>query len=113
MLRIFAEPILYLRTHRLRQTAPLNLAGGILWLTGQAHVNPVFRIRLSQSLILRDVTLDCLPADTNSAGYLPLTFSITIYSLVPRSFWNSGESLYSSLSTEFMSSVNVILPLWS
>jgi len=38
-------------------------------------------------------------------------FSITIYSLVPRSFWNSGESLYSSLSTEFMSSFNVILPL--
>ena len=31
--------------------------------------------------------------------------------LVPRSFWNSGESLYSSLSTEFMSSFNVILPL--
>ena len=75
-LRIFAEPILNLHTHRLRQAAPLNLTGGILRLTGQTHINPVFRIRLRQSLILRDVALDRLPANTNSAGYLPLTQTI-------------------------------------
>ena len=33
----------------------------------------LLRICLRQSLILRDVALDGLPTDTNSAGYLPLT----------------------------------------
>jgi hypothetical protein len=36
----------------------------------------VFRIRLYLCLILCDVALDCFPANTNSAGYLPLTQTI-------------------------------------
>ena len=75
-LRIFAEPILNLCTHGLCQAGTLNLTGWILRLTGQTHVNTVFRICLRQSLVLRDVALDSLPADTNSAGYLPLTQTI-------------------------------------
>ena len=75
-LRIFAEPILNLCTHGFRQASTLNLTGWILRLTGQAHVNTFLRICLRQSLILRDVALDGLPADTYSAGYLPLTQTI-------------------------------------
>ena len=36
----------------------------------------LFYMCLRQGLILRDVALDCLPTDTNSAGYLPLTQTI-------------------------------------
>ena len=54
----------------------INLTGWILRLTGQAHIDPFLRICLRQSLILRDVALDGLPADTYSAGYLPLTQTI-------------------------------------
>ncbi len=74
--RIFAKPVLNLCTHWLCQASTLNLTGWILRLTGQTHVNTIFMISLRQGLILRDVALDRLPADTNSAGYLPLTQTI-------------------------------------
>ena len=75
-LGILFQPVVNLCTDRLCHACALNLARWILWFTCQAHVCPVFRVRLYLCLILCDVALDCFPAYTYSAGYLPLTQTI-------------------------------------
>ena len=70
------QPVFNLGTYRLRHAGTLDIACGILGLTGKTDVQPLLRILPHRGLIFTDVTCYGLSVKTNSTGYLPQTQTI-------------------------------------